>query len=350
MSKRVLFGEGDEFLKREGLTLEPEIWEDGLRTDTGPGNFEWWYFDAHFDDGSTVVIVYHTKPLLLRTGPLKPMIAITITRPDGQKLSSFPIYRPGQFEAEKDQCDIRIGPSRVHGDLHRYELHAEGSNLSADLVFTGQVPPWRPGSGFNYYNEELTRFFAWLPSIPFGHVEGTLTYDGQTRPVRGTGYHDHNWGNIGLNEVLSHWYWGRAHLGDYTLIFANVVAADSYNNQVFPVFLLAKGSRVLTDDGRFLTLQKGEEQTHISRKTFPGRLDFYWQRDIETIHLAIRKPRIIESTSMLTGLPGWKRSLARLFTNPYYFRFEADLELSVSISGECSIEHGPVIYELMILH
>lgn len=113
--------------------------------------------------------------------------------------------------------------------------------MAADLTFTGCVPAW-PGTGINYYDDALTRYFVWLPAIPFGTVEGTMTFDGRTRPVRGTGYHDHNWGNVGLHEVLSRWTWGRAHLGDYSLIFAQVVPAGRYGHHVFPVFLLAKRS------------------------------------------------------------------------------------------------------------
>jgi hypothetical protein len=36
----------------------PEKWEDGIRTSGEKGTYEWWYFDAHLDDGSTVVIVF----------------------------------------------------------------------------------------------------------------------------------------------------------------------------------------------------------------------------------------------------------------------------------------------------
>jgi hypothetical protein len=46
------------------LGLDPDSvqpWEDGLRTDTGPGSYEWWYFDAHLDDGSSLVIMFYTK-------------------------------------------------------------------------------------------------------------------------------------------------------------------------------------------------------------------------------------------------------------------------------------------------
>ncbi|HWX27149.1 MAG TPA: hypothetical protein VNZ53_06895 [Steroidobacteraceae bacterium] len=30
--------------------------EDGQRIDTEKGRYEWWYFDAHLDDGATVVV------------------------------------------------------------------------------------------------------------------------------------------------------------------------------------------------------------------------------------------------------------------------------------------------------
>lgn len=350
MPKRVIVAEGPEFLKREGLESEPVPWEDGLRGDTGPGTFEWWYFDAHLEDGSTAVIVYLTKPLLQRNDPLTPTLAITITRPDGQQIRDLPVYLPGQFRAARDRCDVTIGPSWVRGDLRRYELHAEGKALSADLVFTGHVPPWRPAAGKWYYDEGLTGYFGWFLPIPFGHVEGTLTYDGHTRQVSGTGYHDHNWGNVGLNDVMSHWYWGRAHLGDYSLIFVEMVGTEAYAGQKVPNFMLAKGDRILTGDGHPLTLQTAEFQEHPSGKRYPRKADFHWQAEAGTVHLTLRAPKIIEAISMLYFLPAWKKWLARRFVNPYYFRFNADLDLTVDFAGIRDTQHGTALFELMFLH
>jgi len=45
---------------KQGST--PEIWEDGIRTGGVKGTYEWWYFDTHLDDGSTMVIIFFTKP------------------------------------------------------------------------------------------------------------------------------------------------------------------------------------------------------------------------------------------------------------------------------------------------
>src|SRR5947209_11481085 len=121
MTKQVIIAEGAESLQREGLVSAPAPWEDGLRADTGPGNFEWWYFDAHFDDGVTVVVVFLTKPLLQRGNALTPTIQLFITLPT-RKLTALPFYPADQFRAAKDGCDVRIGPNWVRGDLHRYEL------------------------------------------------------------------------------------------------------------------------------------------------------------------------------------------------------------------------------------
>jgi hypothetical protein len=347
-SKPVIFAVTPEFLKRDELTETILPWEDGLRIHTGRGTFEWWYYDAHFDDGSTAVIVFGTKPLIERNSPLKPFVTLTITRPDGTKAISFLSFAPDQFKAEKESCDVQIGPNWTRGDLHRYEVHFEGDGLAADLTFTGIVPPWRPGVGKAYFGD-LDHFFGWLPSIPHGTVEGTLTYDGQTRNVNGTGYHDHNWGNIGLNEVMDHWYWGRAHIGEYTLIFVDQIAANQYGNVHMPVFLLAKGSQIITGDSAPLTMQTRDFIPHEGGYQYPREVDFHWKSGNESIHLRLREPKLIEATSLLLMLPKWQRGLARLFANPYYFRFNAKLELEIALDTLSATECGPALYEIMIL-
>jgi hypothetical protein len=349
MAKRVILGVGEEFLRHEGLDPEPALWEDGLRADPAPGTFEWWYFDAHLDDGSTVVMVYATKSLLARDGPLAPMASLSITAPDGAKRGALQLCPPDQFVSARERCEVRVGPNWARGDLHEYTVHAEGEGLAADLVFTGMVPPWRPGVGKNYYDETLSTYFAWFPAIPYGTVTGSLTYDGQTRPVSGDGYHDHNWGNVGLQHVLSHWYWGRAHVGDFTTIFAEVVANHEYGDFKAPVLMLAQGNRFLSGLAGTLALTTGEMEHYPGGRGYPRSVDFEWREAGGTVHIAARRPRLIETYTMLETLPVWKRWLARLVANPRYSRFAADVELRVDLNGVRAVEQGSGIYELMLL-
>ncbi|NOZ70644.1 MAG: carotenoid 1,2-hydratase [Chloroflexi bacterium] len=348
MSKTIIYGTDPQAMSREGLTESVAVWEDGQRESTDRGYFEWWYFDAHFDDGTTAIIVFLTKPLLERSGPLKPGISLTITPPDGVKRGQFPIFPPDAFSASKDCCDVRIGENWVRGDLHRYELHAQAGDLAADLTFTGIVPPWRPGAGKAYFGD-FEHYFAWLPAIPYGTVTGTLSYEGQTHTVTGTGYHDHNWGNVGLNQVIDHWYWGRAHVGDYTLIFVEQVAARAYGFRKLPVFMLAQGDRILIGDGTPLRLHTQDFIRHPSGRDYPQRLDFVWEEGRSKVHLALRQPHLIEATSLLNLFPKWKQVLLRLVANPYYFRFNALLDLRIDLPELQAHEKGTALYEIMLL-
>lgn len=352
MPKPVIFAVGPEFLARDGLTETIQPWEDGLRADTGRGTFEWWYFDAHLEDGTTAVIVFATKPIINPGVPLTPNLSLTVTRRDGRKTAEFDLPPAGEFHAAKEACDVRIGRSwvkwRSESGAWTYSLHAETRSMSADLTFRGLVPPWRPGAGKSYFGG-LDRYFAWLPSIPYGSVEGTLTYDGQVHAVRGTGYHDHNWGTVALPSVMDHWYWGRAHIGEYTLIFVEQIALKKYGSARMPVFLLAKGGRVLADDARCLTMEARRFVRHAGGREYPQEVDFIWARGRERVRLALRGQELIEAVSLLLALPPAKRRLARLFANPYYFRFNTSLDLEIELDGLHDSVRGPALYEIMML-
>ncbi len=356
MAKPVFFGVTPEFLAREGLTDTIQPWEDGLRAETGPGSFEWWYFDAHLDNGTTVVIVFATKPILERGGPLKPVVLLTLNCPTSGRISRSAFFPAAQFHAARETCDVTIGPNHVQGDLHTYQLHVEmpadpaanSGPTIVDLTFTGLVPPWRPGAGKSYFGG-LDRYFAWLPAIPYGTVEGTIDCDDEIHPVSGVGYHDHNWGNIGLNEVMDHWYWGRARIGDYTLIYVEQIGAQAYGYARMPVFLLAKGDQVLTSDGSKLTMKASDFVPHPGGRAWPREVDFHWQDGGDSIHISLRQPQTIEAVSLLESFPAWKRALLRLLANPYYFRFQAELVMSLHIGGLHATERGPTLYEIMIL-
>ncbi len=352
MPKPVTFAVGPEFLKREGINETVATWEDGQRAPTQHGSFEWWYFDAHFDDATTAVIVFATKPIINPGAPLTPNLSLTITRPGGTKSAEFSFLPAGLFSASSEICDVKLGPSWVRQTGQEsgwtFSLHAETDHLAADLTFSGLVPPWRPGVGKSFFGD-LDHFFAWLPSIPYGTVEGKLIYDGQTHSVQGTGYHDHNWGNVALPSVLDHWCWGRAHVGPYTLIFVEQIALKKYGSARLPVFLLAKDASILAEDARCLSMQARDFMRHPGERNYPREVDFTWKRDQDLVKLELRKQNLIEGISLLTALPPLQRRLARLFTNPYYFRFNTELDLEINLGSLHDSVRGPALYEIMML-
>lgn len=342
-----------ESLRRMGLKAGTvEVWEDGWRTAEEPDAFEWWYFDAQFEDGSAAVVTFNTKPHTKPDGPMRPSVLVIYRSPDGERVKVMPEFAPGEFSAATDRCDVRIGPNSVSGDLASYVLHVSVEGLTLDLTVTRESPSWRPGAAVSYFNHAKTKYLAWVVPVPYGNVTGTISRDGQTRAVAGQMYHDHNWGNAVMGSMLDHWYWGRARIGDFTLIFTQMVTVTVFGlgGIKLPVFMLAKGDRILTDDGLPLRLTTTDDTPGPGGQTYPRSITLQWQRDDEHATLRISKPELIEALDMTEDMSAWRRTVAHLFGKPMYYDFEADIDLDVDMAGVAARESGRVLYEKMMFH
>jgi hypothetical protein len=205
--------------------------EDGQRMGTEKGRYEWWYFDAHLDDGATIVVVFYTKPNVSPNGPLAPRITINLTLPDGQRFDKIYDTTADQFTASKAGCDVRIGCNRFVGDLHRYRITATIEEISVEIELTGEVRPWRPKSGHIYFGSEgREKLFAWLPSVPQGLASVRYKVGDQEYRASGSGYHDHNWGDVPMQTLMHNWYWARAKAGPYTVIASHITATTRHRS------------------------------------------------------------------------------------------------------------------------
>jgi hypothetical protein len=71
------------------------------------GTYEWWYFDAHLDDGSTVVINFFTK-FMTRYNKTLTLVTLNIDKANGTKIEkSFSVIQT--IFCSKDSCNVKIG-------------------------------------------------------------------------------------------------------------------------------------------------------------------------------------------------------------------------------------------------
>lgn len=339
--------------ERLKLGERPAVWEDGFRTSLEPGCYEWWYFDAHLDDGSVLVIVFFTRPYVDIDGEAVPQVEIRLTLPDGKEQRSLVKVSRDDFIASRDRCDVNIGKSRIVGDLKNYEIHVESDTMNADIVLKGGVPAWRPATGHIFFGEDEQKYFAWLPSVPYGTVAGTISVNGKQRAVRGSGYHDHNWGNILLGKALNNWWWSRAQFGDYTIITSEMIGEEKYGHVKLPIFLLARKGEILMEDGGKMTLLRSKAETHpVSGKPMENTISFVYAdpgRGLSAKYTLERKRDIVVN-DLLTMLPSWKAFLARLLgVRPWYHRIQGDATLDIDIKGKKEHLTAETVYELMYL-
>jgi hypothetical protein len=161
-------------------------------------------------------------------------------------LSDFPA---DQFTASKEGCDVRIGTNRFVGDLHHYRITAAIEEISVEIELTGEVRPWRPKSGHIYFGAEgREKLFAWLPSVPQGVARVRYKIGREDYLVSGSGYHDHNWGDVPMQTLMHNWYWARAKAGPYTVIASHITATQAYGYETQIVYMLANNNEIIADN------------------------------------------------------------------------------------------------------
>jgi len=200
----------------ERLGLSPTSiapWEDGARTDDSAGTYEWWYFDAHLADGAKLVVTFMNKDIAEPQKPLSPLLRLDLDLPDGRHFEKLVHYPLGEWLTAKDRADVRLGENRFTGDLHRYRIQATAEEISVDATLTGEVPPWRPSTGYMLFGADRSLEFAWLPSVPQGAVTITYSVAGEQHETTGSATTTTTGGNVGLMKVVHDWYWARGQAG-----------------------------------------------------------------------------------------------------------------------------------------
>ena len=337
----------------ERLGLSPASiapWEDGARTDDSAGTYEWWYFDAHLADGCKLVVAFMNKDIATPQRPLSPLLRLDLDLPDGRHFEKLVRYRPADWSAAKDHADVRLGANRFFGDLHSYRIQAAAEEVSLDVTLTGEIPPWRPSTGYLLFGPDRSREFSWLPAVPQGAVTATYSVDGDRRETTGVGYHDHNWGNVGLMKVVHDWYWARGQAGPYSVIASYITAAKEYGFEPIPIFMLARANAVIGDDPARVSFERDGVYTDQTSGKPVAAVTRYTYTDGEARYVvSFTRAHDLSDSRMIDSLKGLKRIAARLaHFDGAYLRFAGDMEVARYSGGELAeIHRDEAIWELM---
>ena len=328
------------------LPLKPV--DDGLHMDR-KGMYEWWYFDAHLDNGYTLVVFFHaSNPNPGLTG--KTGMEIVLLRPDGVRVQKFIPYKKSQFTADRDKPEVTIGRNTMRvepndGELPVYRINVEETGLGCQLVYHAEVNGWKPGTGLSHFGD--LGFFGWV--IPFARasVEGTITDGEKTFQVRGIGYHDHNWLNFPFATIIEYWMWGRVYSENFTVSYAYIQCNEKVNNHVVKVLMIADGKDVVLSTGEYDFFKEDFEYNSIAKYQFPKQITILAHDKLKT---TLKMSRILEAQDMLENFNPVLRLLAKhvLRIKPGYFRLESDFELEVNRAGNSIRESGRTLHEIVL--
>ena len=253
-------------------------------------------------------------------------------------------------------CDVKIGESFCKGDLNKYQIFAKTKTLSVNLTLTGKTKAWRPGTGHIHFGKEQKDFFAWLPSVPEGEISGTISIEGKTQEVSGSGYHDHNWGNIIVADLLKNWWWGRVQCEEYTVIAVLMKSKNSFGGLDIPVFMVADSNTILADASRIesdLTMKITRQAFHPDKKLkeqIAQNIVYDYTEKQNHLKLILTNKEMLTSHSLLetTEANLLVKMLAKSADiTPWYTRFYVEAELEILKDGKIQKFKGMGIQEKM---
>jgi hypothetical protein len=215
--------------------------------------------------------------------------------------------------------------------------------VGCDLTLRRRVASYRPATG---YIKAGDRFFAWLVAVPEGAVTGTLTADGATRQVTGSGYHDHNWGNVSPADLFDNWWWGRGRSGDHTIIASDIHGKAAVGGTRIPLFFVADDHRVQVDAyGSDVSAVEGSPVRHPDpnhERLIDSTVSFA-TADGSQAEFKI-SDRLLTSGNLLSDQSFVKRTIAAIMSiKPWYSRFVSPITLKLpgqsSHQGEGTLEY-----------
>ena len=331
-----------------------QLWEDGARTDDLNSQFEWWYFDAELDDGS-LIVAYFYKVHFLKD---QYFIGFNYTSPEKEDFFKLKYFNKNEVSFQSDSCAVIMNQNSFTGNLETYNIKLNPNdfdNYGFNLNLNSLVGPYRPQDGII---EAGSDYFAWLAAVPNGSVDGTVTINGKEKKIRGSGYHDHNWGNTPLQKLFKSWTWFRGKAGPYTVILAELNVVENRGGFDIPILFVADENSVLVDkfgNKELLTMKNNLIEDYYPLRNEPQFSNFFISTH-DNISVKISGNEIIDNIELFKRLslpiplnifkPAMNLAFKSSGIDPFYTRFASTFVLKMGQNNEID---GTGVMEIMDL-
>lgn len=239
---------------------------------------EWWYFDAHFDDGQVLSLaivfsVVRTHYFLWVYDSQRDTIKLEIEHDGSVEATSCWALGHAQHELSLEGEFIQ-----VRGDLERgFSLAFCGATIEGDIKFSDPIVPRA-----ELHNGVDDTIYG-LYQSPRMVVSGRLRHrqSGDDTKVSGLGYHDHWWG---IAHRVTRWRWLQAK-------FQNGWTAGFYEggygwnaediHRYAWLFGPEEGYSVFDNPSLTFSMAEPDHVWHVSAESSVGRIELAVQRRVQ---------------------------------------------------------------------
>ncbi len=321
--------------------------DDGPHPSAEPGYFEWWYYDATFEDGTSVTLALYSAQLF--AGDRRPAVLVNLLDTSGKSRAAYHAFEPGTASfGQAGEVSVAGSSARRIGDRAVRVIAsgrtAEGEALEVDLTFEGTMPGFKAGGGEVRLDGKVA--LGWVVPMPRARVEGSVRIAGVERRVRGHGYHDHNWGELNLLDTMGYWYWGRLTSDQATVVYANVNFREALG--VPPLTMVVAG-----DAERFRAVEVSPEFIPVG-ETYLAGANRVVPRGLvirsDTLGLRLASVKTLEAVDFTPSVSWYLRPFVRRVSHPAYVRQLCTYQLTTHVDGLPAASSGRGIAEYMYIY
>ena len=308
--------------------------DEALHPDPSPGWWEWWYFDADFDNGYVIAGTFHFGSPRPPANPDARFIEIGIYDRKGNSKLIRKRYPKEQCSASEETCDVVIGPNTYKGEMPRHRVYFSEGDQGCDLTYESMVEGCM-------LLEELQRqqLLGWFIA-PRARVTGKLTVDGKTVDVTGEGYRENMWSSTPLSAGTSdRFHCFKLYIGDYTFFWTYTHSRRHLGNPPVVTLLAAKKDEIVA-----ISNKADLVNSNFTTEGLPEELGIHYPQDIL---VKWNDPGVIEGEvkfntkgvlvffDLLSRFKPLQRWFAgRYVGRPAYFRLDLTYDANLKLRGE----------------
>jgi len=181
--------------------------------------YEWWYFHFLSEDGFAANIVLHETDIfgLSRESYVSMSFCLSNGEPQYYKIKLF------NGDIERNTKYLSVVDNLFYETMHSINIFVY---FQKDVSFKAVIKkisfPLVINSGILYCGLDADKSSYWVPFVPKGSYEGILTVNNIEHRLQGFAYHDHQWGNILIQDFVHDWVWGNFCNQEASVIFFEI--------------------------------------------------------------------------------------------------------------------------------
>lgn len=334
------------------------------------GNMEIWYADVYDSENDSVFIVQITcGPDPLKKGTVVYISFFSYTPEQG--VTSVTSQIPSeQLLINKDPYRVTLAKNSIsshknpYSERKEYHIQVNLQHILLDMYIEPAVTPWLPfGEKIAFYDQVRKGIFSWIPSIPTGKVNGSVTIgQSTTKLTDARGYYDHTYWETGTHQpfhanplfwddVLVHWMWLKVIHNDIKIALNEFRFRPWLKNRNISSVMVCKGDSIILSSNhtaQFKRIQSTPDQPHLNA----GEFNLSYSLDDLNIKMEVTPTTLLRYQDMLEYITPISRPLVRIFFgNPVAFYSLARVNVNMTFGTEnLALTDAMAFYEPMVLN